>query len=58
MASLSRCGCRDTFGVAGLVVLVTRRGVFGGDGEASRVARDFEGVATVGADIDLLRQIG
>ena len=29
-------------------------GVFGGDGEASRVAHDFEAVATVGANSDLL----
>ena len=47
----------DGFGVAGLVVIITRRGVFGGDGEASRVARDFEAVAAVGADSDLLRRI-
>ena len=31
----------DGFGVAGLVVLVTRRGVFSGDGEASPVIGDF-----------------
>ena len=34
-------GCTDGFWVAGLVVLVARRGVFGGDGKASRVARDW-----------------
>ena len=52
------CGafCTDGFGIAGLVVTVCR-GVFGGDGETSRVARDLEGVATVGADSDLLRRI-
>ena len=47
----------DGFGVAGLVVLVARGGVVGGDGEASRVARDFKAVAAVGADIDFLRRI-
>ena len=47
-------GRTDGFGVAGLVVLVARRRVFGGDGEAARVARDLEAVATVGADIDFL----
>ena len=39
----------DGFGVAGLVVLITRRRVFGADGKASRVARDLETVAPVGA---------
>ena len=39
----------DGFGAAGLVVPVARGGVFGGDGEASRVARDLEAVAAVGA---------
>ena len=35
-------GGGDGFGVAGFVVLVARRGVFGGDGEASSpVARDW-----------------
>ena len=47
----------DGSGGAGLVVLVTHRRVFGGDGEASRVARDLEAVAAVGADSDLLRRI-
>ena len=45
------------FGVAGLVVLVTRRRVFGGNGEASRVVDHLEAVAAVGADSDLLRGI-
>ena len=39
----------DGFGVAGLVVPVARSGVFGGDGEASRVVGDLEAVAAVGA---------
>ena len=38
----------DGFGVAGLVVLVNSGGVFGGDGEVSRVACDLEAVAAVG----------
>ena len=50
-------GGTDGFGGAGLVVTVRRR-VFGGDGKASRVARDLEAVAAVGADIDFLRGIG
>ena len=45
------------FGVAGLVVPVARGGVFGGDGEASRVARDWEGITAVGADSNPLRRI-
>ena len=47
-------GRTDGFGVAGLVVPVTCGGVFGGDGKASRVARDLEAVAAVGADSDFL----
>ena len=47
----------DGFGGARFVFTV-RGGVFGGDGEASRVARDLEAVAAVGADSDLLRGIG
>ena len=47
-------GRTDGFGVAGLVVLVARSGVFGGDDKASRVARDLEAVAAVGADSDFL----
>ena len=43
------CGC---FSGAALCVAI-----FGGDGEASRVARNFKAVATVGADSDLLRGI-
>ena len=39
----------DGSGVAGLVVLVTRGGVFGGDGKASRVVDHLEAVASVGA---------
>ena len=50
-------GRTDGFGVAGLVVFVTRRRVVGGDGKASRVARDLEAVTAVGADSDLLRGI-
>ena len=42
-------GCSDGFGGARLLVITVRRGVFGGDGEASRVARDLEAVAAVGA---------
>ena len=49
-------GGTDGSGGAGLVVTV-RRGIFGGDGEASRVARDLEAVTAVGADSDLLRRI-
>ena len=45
------------FGVAGLVVPVARGGVFGGDGEVSRVVGDLEAVAPVGADIHFLRRI-
>ena len=47
----------DGFELASLVVLITRCGVFGGDGKASRVTRNFEAVAAVGADSDLLRGI-
>ena len=43
----------DGFGGARFVVTV-RGGVFGRDGEVSRVARDLEAVAAVGADIDFL----
>ena len=50
-------GGGDGFGGARLLVITVRRGVFGGDGEASRVARDLEAVAAVGADSDLLRRI-
>ena len=48
----------DGFGGARLLVVTVRRRVFGGDGEASRVARDLEAVAPVGADSDFLRRIG
>ena len=48
----------DGFGGARLLVITVRRGVFGGDGKASRVARDLEAVAAVGADSDLLCGIG
>ena len=44
-----RLGCTDGFGVAGLVVPVARGGVFGGDGEVSRVVDHLEAVASVGA---------
>ena len=50
-------GGTDGSGGAGLVVTV-RRGIFGGDGEASRVARDLEAVTAVGADSDFLCGIG
>ena len=53
-----RPGRTDGFGVAGLVVFVARRRVFSGDGKASRVARDLEAVAAVGADSDFLCGIG
>ena len=46
------------FGGARFVVLVTRRGVFGGDGKAPRMARDLGAVAAGGADIDFLCGIG
>ena len=36
-----RPGCTDGFGVAVLVVIITRRRVFGGDGEASRAVDDW-----------------
>ena len=49
-------GGGDGFGGARFVVTVRRR-VFGGDGEASRMARDLEAVTAVGADSDLLRRI-
>ena len=50
-------GCTDGSGVAGLVVLVARGGVFSGDGKASRVARDLEAVTAVCGDSDFLRRI-
>ena len=50
-------GRTDGFGGARFVVTVRRR-VVGGDGKASRVARDLEAVAPVGADSDFLRGIG
>ena len=49
-------GGGDGFGGARFVVTVRRR-VVGGDGEASRVARDLEAVTAVGANLDLLRRI-
>ena len=51
-------GCTDGFGVAGFVVPVARRRVFGGDGEASRVVDYLEAVTAVGADSDFLCGIG
>ena len=51
-----RPSCVDGFSGARCVFAVGGS-VFGGDGKASRVTRDFEGVAAVGADIDFLRRI-